>query len=40
MNKSIYLDEDTYDKLVLIADEKNRSMVDQIRFWIKMEKSK
>ena len=35
MEKSIWLDSITYKQLSKIAEKNNRSLIGQIRFWIK-----
>lgn len=38
MEKSIGLDDETYNELYKIAQKNNRNLIGQIRFWIKEEK--
>ena len=34
MDKSIYLDEETYDKLVMLAEKNHRNIVSQVRHMV------
>ena len=38
MDKSIGMDEETYNDLARIAEKNGRNLVGQIRFWIRGEK--